>query len=71
MERIKIVVEKHEDGFVAYPVGLKGIVVGEGDTFEEAYADAKSAAKFHAETFGSEVFVEYAPQEVFVAEAFI
>jgi predicted RNase H-like HicB family nuclease len=69
MERIKIVVEKHEDGFVAYPIGLKGIVVGEGDSFEEAYADAKSAAKFHMETFGDEVFLEYAPQEVFITEA--
>jgi predicted RNase H-like HicB family nuclease len=69
MERLKIVVEKHEDGFVAYPIGLKGIVVGEGDTFEEAYADAKSAAKFHMETFGNEVFLEYAPQEVFITEA--
>lgn len=71
MEHIKIVVEKHEDGFVAYPVGLKGIVIGEGDTFEEAYTDAKSAAKFHIETFGDEVFVEYAPQEVFITEAII
>lgn len=71
MEHIKIVVEKHDDGFVAYPVGLKGIVIGEGDTFEEAFADAKSAAKFHIETFGDEVFVEYAPQEVFITEAVI
>ena len=71
MEHIKIVVEKHEDGFVAYPVGLKGIVVGEGDTFEEAFADAKSAAKFHIETFGNDVFMEYAPQEVFITEAAI
>ncbi len=51
MEHIKIVVKKHNDGFVAYPVGLKGIVVAEGDTFEEAYTDAKSAIKFHIETF--------------------
>ncbi|MCX6580489.1 MAG: type II toxin-antitoxin system HicB family antitoxin [Candidatus Aminicenantes bacterium] len=57
MEHIKIVVEKHEDGFVAYPVGLKGIIVGEGDTFEEAFNDAKSAAKFHIETFGDDDFI--------------
>jgi len=71
MDHIKIVVEKHEDGFVAYPVGMKGIIVGEGDTFEEAFNDAKSAAKFHIETFGDEDFIEYAPQEVFVIEAVI
>ena len=68
MENIKIVVEKHEDGFVAYPIGMKGVVVGEGNTFEEAFADAKSAAKFHMETFGSDIFMEHAPQEVFITE---
>jgi hypothetical protein len=28
----KIIVEKHRNGYVAYPLGLKGVVVGEGDT---------------------------------------
>jgi len=55
MEILKIVVEKHEDGYIAYPLGLKGIIVGQGDTYEEALADAKSAIKFHIETFGKEV----------------
>lgn len=36
MRQFKVVVEKHPDGFIAYPLGLKGIVVGEGDTYEEA-----------------------------------
>ncbi len=53
--QVKIVVEKHSDGFVAYPLGLKGVVVGEGDSYEEALADVKSAIRFHIETFGSEV----------------
>jgi predicted RNase H-like HicB family nuclease len=51
MKQFKIVVEKHPDGYVAYPLGLKGVVVGEGDTFEEALADVKSAIQFHIETF--------------------
>ncbi len=29
---IRIIVEKHKDGYVAFPVGLKGVVVGQGDT---------------------------------------
>jgi hypothetical protein len=33
---IKIIVEKHSDGYVAYPLGLKGTVVGEGETYEAA-----------------------------------
>ena len=50
---LKIVVEKHSDGYVAYPVGLKrGAVAGQGDTYEEALADANSAIAFHLETFG-------------------
>lgn len=36
MKQIKIVVEKHPDGYVAYPLGLKGVVVGQGDTYEDA-----------------------------------
>ncbi len=55
MKQVKIIIEKHSDGYVAYPVGVKGIVVGEGDTYEEALKDVRSALKFHMETFGSDV----------------
>lgn len=54
MRRFKIVVEEHLDGFVAYPLGLAGAVVGQGDTYDEAVADAKSAITFHIESFGQE-----------------
>ena len=55
MRQLKVVVEKHRDGYVAYPLGFKGIVVGQGDSYEEALADVKSAIRFHVETFGQEV----------------
>jgi predicted RNase H-like HicB family nuclease len=55
MRQFKVIVEKHPDGYVAYPLGLKGVVVGEGDTYEEALADVKSANQFHIDTFGPEV----------------
>lgn len=55
MRKVKIIVEKHTDGYVAYPPGIKGVVVGEGDTYEEALADVKSAIAFHIETFGAKV----------------
>ena len=55
MRKFKVIVEKHPDGYVAYPIGLKGVVVGEGDTYEEALADVQSAIRFHIETFGEEV----------------
>jgi predicted RNase H-like HicB family nuclease len=54
MRQFKVIVEKHPDGYVAYPLGLKGVVVGEGDTYEEALADVKSAIQFHIDTFGPE-----------------
>lgn len=41
---------------VTYPLGFKGVVVGEGDTYEEALVDVKSAIKFHIETFGNEAY---------------
>ena len=56
MTNFKIIVEKHSDGYVAYPLGLKGVVVGEGDTYEAAVTDAKSAIRFHLDTFGPEAF---------------
>ena len=55
-KQFKIIVEKHSDGYIAYPLGVKGVVVGEGDTYEGALADVKSAIAFHIETFGAQVF---------------
>lgn len=70
MKPLKIIIEKHSDGYVAYPLGLKGVVVGEGDTYDEALADVKSAIRFHVETFGAEALESESPVlEVFVAEA--
>jgi predicted RNase H-like HicB family nuclease len=69
-KQIKIIIEKHSDGYAAYPVGIKGIVVGEGDTYEEALKDVQSALKFHIETFGADMLDgEDGPVlEAFVAE---
>ena len=69
MRKVKIIVEKHPDGYVAYPLGVKGVVVGEGESYDEALADVKSALKFHVETFGREVLeIEPPVLEAFVAE---
>jgi predicted RNase H-like HicB family nuclease len=69
MRQYKIIVEKHPDGYVAYPLGLKGVVVGQGDTYEEVLSDVTSAIRFHIETFGEDVLeVEPPILEAFVAE---
>ena len=69
MKQFKIIVEKHPDGYVAYPLGIKGVVVGQGDTYEDALSDVKSAIGFHIQTFGKDV-LEVEPRiiEAFVAE---
>jgi len=70
MNSVKIIVEKHDDGYVAYPVGLKGIVVGEGDTYDDALTDVKSAIRFHVETFGRNVLETESPVlDAFITEA--
>ena len=70
MKHIKVIIEKHSDGYIAYPVGIRGTVVGQGDTYEEALRDLQSALKFHAETFGLEVMEEDSPVlDAFIAEA--
>lgn len=72
MQNLKIVIEKHADGYVAYPVGIKGVVVGEGDSFDEALRDVQSALRFHIATFGSEALEPEDPVlDAFVAEASI
>jgi predicted RNase H-like HicB family nuclease len=56
MQQLKIIVEKHPEGYVAYPLGLKGVIIGEGNTYEEALIDVKSAIRFHIDTFGKDLF---------------
>jgi predicted RNase H-like HicB family nuclease len=68
MKQFKIVVEKHPDTYVAYPLGMKGVVVGQGDTYEAALADVKSAIIFHCETFGLEPDADSPILEAFIAE---
>jgi predicted RNase H-like HicB family nuclease len=70
MQSLKVLIEKHADGYVAYPLGLKGVVVGQGNSSDDALADVKSAISFHIETFGREVFEDESPVlDAFIVEA--
>ena len=72
MKSIKMIVEKHPDGYIAYPLGIEGVVIGEGDSYQEALEDAKSALRFHIETFEIEVLdTEYSVLEASITEALI
>jgi predicted RNase H-like HicB family nuclease len=69
LKQFKVIVEEHSDGYVAYPIDLKGVIVGEGDTHEDALADVKSAIGFHIETFGADILETEQPVlEAFIAE---
>ncbi len=68
-KQFKVIVEKHADGYVAYPIGLRGVVVGQGDTYEQALADVNSAIQFHIQTFGQETLETDQPVlDAFIAE---
>ena len=36
MRHFKIIIEKHLDGYIAYPIGVMGAIVDQGNTYEEA-----------------------------------
>ncbi|WP_025183506.1 type II toxin-antitoxin system HicB family antitoxin [Leptospira kirschneri] len=65
MKQLKVITLKHSDGYVSYPLGLKGVVVGQGDSYEEALNDVKSAIRFHIETFGESIFSGYTTEDYF------
>ena len=72
MRSVKIVVEKHPDTYVAYPLGIVGVVVGQGDSYDAALADVTSAIRFHVETFGPQVLESDSPVlDAVVAEALV
>jgi predicted RNase H-like HicB family nuclease len=64
----KLIIEKHADGYVGYPLGFSGVIVGQGDSYETALADVQSAIKFHIETFGLDSLEEDDILEASVSE---
>ncbi|MGO9387791.1 MAG: type II toxin-antitoxin system HicB family antitoxin [Methanobacterium sp.] len=68
MKNINIIIEKHQQGYVAYPLGLSGVLLSEGNTYQEALENIKSTIKFHLETFRKETFEDEAIIETFIDE---
>ena len=57
----------HQDGFV-----FQGVIVGQGDTFDEALNDVPSAIRFHLKTFGRESLETENPAlAAYIAEAVV
>jgi hypothetical protein len=51
-QRFRVHLERAEDGWLAYPDGINGVLVVQGDTAAEALANLKSALRFHRDSFG-------------------
>jgi len=68
MRPLKVIIERHTDGFIAYPLGLRGVVIGQGETYDEALRDVTSAIEFFRDTFGEEAFDENEVMEVCTTE---
>jgi len=53
-------------------LGIQCVVVGEGDSYEDALNDVRSAIAFHIETFGESVLeADLSVLEAFVVEAMV
>jgi predicted RNase H-like HicB family nuclease len=50
-KRFAVQLEQAEDGWLAYPENINGVVIGQGDTAAEALEDLRSAISFHLDTF--------------------
>jgi predicted RNase H-like HicB family nuclease len=69
-KRFKIIIERHPDGYVAYPVGFKGIITGRGNSKDEALEEVKAAIIYRITTFGEEVLELDSPVlDAFIADA--
>jgi hypothetical protein len=73
--QLKLAVEVHADGYVAYPLGLgRGVILGQGDPYEAALMDVHSVIAFPVETCARDSLgpAEDGPVlDAFVAEAAI
>ncbi|VAX21418.1 hypothetical protein MNBD_NITROSPINAE04-1874 [hydrothermal vent metagenome] len=68
MKLVNIVVEQHGDNiFIAYPVGVDAVIVGQGETEETAADDAVNALEYHQNVFGHDG-MKYLPIEVTLTE---
>jgi hypothetical protein len=72
MRNIKIVIERHEDGYLGYPLGFsRGAIVGEGDTYAAALKDTESAIRFFIKQYGKKRFFEHVEPKTAALDAYI
>ena len=50
-KRFAVQLKQAEDGWLAYPEAINGVVIGQGDTASETLEDLRSALSFQLDTF--------------------
>ena len=72
VDKIKILIERHDDCYVGYPLGFRnGVIVGQGETYAEAFHDTESAIQFFIEHYGKDVFFQHLQDSTPTLEAYI
>jgi len=72
MTSVSVIIKRHDDGYGAFPLDLRGVCVAQGNSLEEALREVRSAICFHLETFGSDAISgEPVAHEVFVGEVLV
>jgi hypothetical protein len=58
--KMKIIIEKHSDGYCGYPLGFSnGAIVGKGTTYLEALQSTESSIQAFIKNYGKELFIEH------------
>jgi hypothetical protein len=57
---LKIIIEKHSDGYCGYPLGFSnGAIVGQGNTYLEALQSTEGSIRAFIEYYGKEEFEKH------------
>ena len=69
---MKLVIEKHSDGYCGYPLGFSnGAIVGQGKTYFEALLSTNDSIKAFIEYFGIDEFNKHFNQDIEFEDAFV
>jgi predicted RNase H-like HicB family nuclease len=68
LKSINVIIEKHPEGYVAYLLGLSGVLLSKGNTYQEALENIKFTIKFHLENFRKETFQDECIITTFIGE---
>lgn len=69
---MKIIIEKHSDGYCGYPLGFtNGAIIGQGNTYSEALQSTQDSIKAFIEYFGFDEFNQHFVMDNTVENAYI